>query len=62
MIDNVSDQIKRVRSAFNQEISGAEYCEDCGEDIPAGRRRLVPWATLCVRCQTAKECREQNYD
>lgn len=26
------------------------YCEDCGDDIPAGRLRLDPAATRCVSC------------
>ena len=26
------------------------YCEDCGEDIAAGRLRLDPAATRCVSC------------
>lgn len=26
-------------------------CEDCGEDIPAKRLQVLPWAALCAECQ-----------
>jgi DnaK suppressor protein len=26
-------------------------CEDCGEDIPARRLEVMPWASLCTECQ-----------
>lgn len=55
MVDDLSDKIRRVQSSFNQEASDTEYCENCGEDIPAERRRLVPCTTLCVRCQANHE-------
>jgi len=28
------------------------YCEDCGEEIPAGRLNLDPAASKCVSCAT----------
>jgi len=30
-------------------------CEDCESDIPGRRMELMPWVTLCVRCQEARE-------
>lgn len=37
--------------------SGHSYshCEDCGEEIPAARRRLVRGCTRCVTCQELTE-------
>lgn len=35
-------------------------CTACGEDIPPKRLALVPWATLCVACQGAKEAPNQG--
>lgn len=32
-------------------------CDDCGEDIPAARRKALPWAARCVECQTVYERR-----
>lgn len=37
--------------------SGAEECEDCGDDIPQARRMRLPGVTTCVACQTAREGR-----
>lgn len=30
-------------------------CEECGEEIPIGRRLAMPTARLCVACQTEIE-------
>lgn len=57
MVDDLNDKIKRVQSCLYQETSDAEFCNECGEDIPAKRRQLIPSTTLCVRCQTADEKR-----
>lgn len=27
-------------------------CQDCGDDIPAGRMKAMPWALYCVQCQS----------
>ena len=32
-------------------------CEECGEPIAAARLDALPWATLCLDCQTAAESR-----
>ncbi len=34
---------------------GAARCEECGEEIPAARRAMVPTATRCVGCQSVHE-------
>jgi phage/conjugal plasmid C-4 type zinc finger TraR family protein len=39
----------------------AEFCEDCGEDIPQARRDLVPGVQLCIYCQTKLEKFKANY-
>lgn len=30
-------------------------CEECGAEIPAARREMVPGCTRCVECQTDHE-------
>lgn len=32
-------------------------CEDCGEDIPARRLDVMPWAALCTECQSKADPR-----
>ena len=34
---------------------GCDACEDCGREIPAPRRAVLPSATRCVGCQTHHE-------
>lgn len=36
---------------------GREFCGDCGDRIPAARRRAVPACTLCTSCQEYLERR-----
>lgn len=35
-------------------------CEECGDEIPAARRRAVPWATMCIECQGIREQRGKH--
>jgi phage/conjugal plasmid C-4 type zinc finger TraR family protein len=28
-----------------------QFCKDCGEEIPEGRRMAAPWCTRCTDCQ-----------
>lgn len=34
---------------------GSAYCEDCGEKIPAARKKAEPSAIRCVACQVKFE-------
>ncbi|WP_419787225.1 TraR/DksA C4-type zinc finger protein [Pseudodesulfovibrio sp.] len=35
------------------------FCEECGEPIPAPRRRAVPGVRLCVDCQEEADARDR---
>ncbi|RJX73685.1 DksA/TraR family C4-type zinc finger protein [Vibrio sinensis] len=50
----VIDAINRARALIKQEHNQSEYCLECGELIPAARRKIIPGVELCVECQ-AKE-------
>ena len=39
----------------------AEFCEECGEDIPQARREAIPGVQFCVYCQTKLERFKANY-
>jgi len=30
---------------------GQDWCEECGEELSADRRKHAPWAIRCVPCQ-----------
>ncbi|MGC9323587.1 MAG: TraR/DksA family transcriptional regulator [Desulfomonilia bacterium] len=47
------DQIDAALQRMDQGEYG--FCEDCGENIPVGRLRAMPFATLCVKCKSERE-------
>lgn len=55
--------ISAVQAALAKQRSqpSAEFCEECGEDIPEARRKLVPGVQLCVYCQERLERFKANY-
>lgn len=44
---SVESEVARARSRLPQGVS-LSHCEDCGEEIPDGRRRAVPGVKRCV--------------
>lgn len=57
------EAINGLRSmlAKQRERPSAEFCEECGEDIPEQRRIAVPGVQLCIHCQTKLERFKANY-
>ena len=53
----VADAVARAKSR-QPRGPGLAHCEECGEPIPAARRKAVPGVRLCVKCQGASD-REQ---
>jgi phage/conjugal plasmid C-4 type zinc finger TraR family protein len=47
---SVSDGVARARAALGTG-QGLSECAECGESIPAARRRAIPGVRLCVGCQ-----------
>ncbi len=49
-------KIDQIETALSK-IDSGEYgnCEDCGETIPVGRLKAMPFATLCVKCKSERE-------
>ncbi|MCQ9422704.1 TraR/DksA C4-type zinc finger protein [Pseudomonas sp. LJDD11] len=37
--------------------AAAEFCDDCGSDIPTARRIAVPGCVTCIDCQSLRERR-----
>lgn len=48
-----------VRSQLEKQRAqpSAEFCVDCGEEIPQSRREAVPGVQLCIYCKTKSERR-----
>lgn len=52
--DTVTDAVQAARARIPTG-EAARYCEQCGEDIPEGRRRALPGVQTCVACQAKRE-------
>lgn len=47
----------RVRPRCPVEVT---ECEECGDEIPEGRRKAEPGCILCVECKSREEKRGKN--
>ena len=56
-----SSELLRIEEALAR-ISDGGYgeCNDCGKPIPLARLEALPYATLCIKCQTKAEMKESR--
>lgn len=54
--DTVTDGVMAARARLPVG-EGADHCIDCGEEIPQARRRALPGARTCVKCQSGRDRR-----
>ncbi len=47
---SIEDALAAARARMPQGES-LTHCEECGEEIPAARRKAVPGVRLCLACQ-----------
>jgi phage/conjugal plasmid C-4 type zinc finger TraR family protein len=52
--DSVNDAVAGARARLPKGES-AEYCDDCGEDIPERRRLALPGVRTCIACQALRD-------
>lgn len=55
----VKDAIKKAREQLPKGPS-LTHCEECGNEIPEGRRNALPGVRLCVPCQEELDAEETN--
>ncbi len=48
-------RIEKALRKIAEDPEAAGCCEECGEDIPWGRLEAMPFAELCVGCQSGKD-------
>ena len=46
---------QRALDKLDHAPDDAGTCEECGEDIPWGRLKAMPYAELCVACQDKRD-------
>ncbi|GAA4493339.1 TraR/DksA C4-type zinc finger protein [Pseudaeromonas paramecii] len=51
--------IQRVRAQLPAGAGAAE-CQECGEPIPARRRKAIPGTQVCAECQTILELKAKQ--
>lgn len=56
----LNDAVQRVRQGFTGGAS-AQYCQECGDPIPAPRRAAVPGVQLCLTCQREQDKHRASY-
>jgi len=54
--DSVKDEVMRARSRLPSG-EARTHCAECGEEIPAARRRALPGARTCIDCQSEQDRR-----
>jgi DnaK suppressor protein len=56
LISRETEMLKELDAALER-VADATYgkCDMCGGDIPVARLQALPFATLCVKCQTEAE-------
>lgn len=45
----IADVQKKL--AKQAEMPSAEFCEECGDEIPVARQKAIPGVQFCVYCQ-----------
>lgn len=52
--DSVADAVKKAR-AMLAAGGGTDSCDDCGQKIPAARRKAQPASRTCISCQAERD-------
>ena len=52
--------VRKAITAIDEGVYGT--CEDCEEQISARRLAAIPWATVCVKCQEARDQADRGTD
>ena len=57
-------ETKQAVEAALQRLDAGKYgiCESCGKAINPKRLHAIPWATLCVPCQSSHEAAQDSID
>ena len=58
--DQIDDTVKDAVSAARARMPAGEsarYCDECGEPVPAARRKALPGVRTCVHCQSGRDAR-----
>ncbi|MFY2561345.1 TraR/DksA C4-type zinc finger protein [Myxococcus sp. CA040A] len=54
-MDGVLARVLKALGKLRDEPDSFGECEECGDEVPLGRLRAMPYAELCVTCQGGKD-------
>lgn len=52
--DTIADGVMRARARMPTG-EGEIHCLECGDEIPAARRRAMPGVRTCITCQSVRD-------
>ena len=56
LVEAESRELANTERALERLREGSYgVCENCGKKIPIARLQALPYATMCIRCQSARE-------
>jgi DnaK suppressor protein len=53
--DGVLQRVVRALGKLRNEPESFGECEECGDEIPAGRLEAMPYAEFCIACQGQRD-------
>jgi DnaK suppressor protein len=54
-MDGVLKRVVKALGKLREDPEGYGECEECGEELPLGRLRAMPYAEFCVACQGKRD-------
>jgi DnaK suppressor protein len=58
-VDRESKQLRTAHAAHRIREGSFGVCDQCEAQIHARRLAAIPWASLCIQCQEAIDCRRE---
>lgn len=52
---HIEDSLKLQQAQRQTNDNPTGECEDCGEEIPEARLKVIPNAACCIHCQTMRD-------
>lgn len=56
----IADGVELARSRLARAGESLTHCEECGNEIPPGRREAIRGVRLCVACQAEEDKHNAN--
>lgn len=60
--DSINDEIRRAQESLKHNGPSMEFCIECGEPIPEGRRKAIPGVKLCIACQEEADEQARRFE